>query len=206
MAGRSPRASLDRAALANDEDRQLCYLLFAGSQQTPQGGLGDLVGAFASEVAAREAFQHLRLSRTSASSWAQLAVVDASHGLRPLSWFGIGATPARTPVTSPRPEKSIYTQTRGGVMKIATRESPSVAGRDVGLTARRRPAKRIVVCLVSLVVLAAITIGIKSDHGTHRPVTSNPAIVGGGDSANGPVVSFSVDDSMVSDATSGIQR
>jgi hypothetical protein len=67
MSGLSPRASLDRPALADNEDPRLCYLLFAGSQRTPQGGLGDLVAAFTSEVAAREAFRQLRLSQTSAS-------------------------------------------------------------------------------------------------------------------------------------------
>ena len=105
MAGRSPRTALERPAPADTEERLLCYLLFAGSQQTPQGGLGDLVGAFTSEAAAREAFRQLRLSHTSASSWGQLAVVDGDHGIRALSWFGIGATPARTPVTFPRPDK-----------------------------------------------------------------------------------------------------
>ena len=57
MSGRSPRASL-----ACNEDQLICYLLFSGSHHTPQGGLGDLSGAFTSEVAARETFRHLRLS------------------------------------------------------------------------------------------------------------------------------------------------
>ena len=206
MSGRSPRASLDRPAPADNEDRQLCYLLFAGSQQTPQGGLGDLVGAFASEAAAREAFRQFRLSRTSASSWGQLAVVNGDHGIRALSWFGIGATPARTPVAFPRPEKSIYTQTEGGVMQIATRETSSPSGPEVKPPAPRHPLKRIVVCLASLVALAAITIGVVSDDGRPRPVTPNPASVGGGDPANSPFVPSPVDDSVFNDATSGVQR
>jgi hypothetical protein len=204
MSGRSPRTSLDRRELADNQDRQLCYLLFAGSQQTPQGGLGDLVGAFASEVAAREAFRHLRLSQTSASSWAQLAVVDGDHGIRALSWFGIGATPARASVTSAHPQKSIYTQTEGGVMQIAT--APSPAGREEELTAGRHLARRVVVCLVSLVALAAITIGVVADDGGPRPVTQHPASVGGGDPTNSPVVPSSWGDPVFSDATSGFQR
>lgn len=203
MSGRSPRTSLDRPELADNQDRQLCYLLFAGSQQAPQGGLGDLVGAFTSEAAAREAFRQLRLSQTSASSWAQLAVVDGDHGIRALSWFGIGSTPARTSVTSARPKNSIYTQTEGGVMQIAT--APSPAGPEVEPNARRS-ARRIVVILVSLVALAATTIGVVADDGGPRPVTQHPASVAGGDPTNSPVVSFSVGDPVVSDATSGFQR
>lgn len=203
MSGRSPRVSIDQPALAENEDRLLCYLLFAGSRHTPQGGLGDLVGAFVSELAARQAFRQLRLSQTSASSWAQLAVVDGNHGIRALSWFGIGATPARTPVTFSRPEKSIYTQTEGGVMQTATREVSSPAGPYVEPTTRRHLTKRLAVCLVSLVALAALAIGVVSDDGTLRPVTPNPAGVGGGDPANTRVVPFSVDGSAGIDGASG---
>ena len=183
-----------------------CYVLFAGSHQTPQGGLGDLVGAFTSEVAAREAFRHLRLSQASATSWAQLAVVDGDHGIRALSWFGIGATPARTPVTFPRPDKSIYTQTEGGVMQIATRETPSLAGPEVEPAARRRPVKRIAVWLVGLVAVGAISIGVAANDGRSRPAGPKPATADAGGRANDPLVPFSVGTSVVADATSGVQR
>jgi hypothetical protein len=206
MSGCSARASLPAPAVAEDEKRVRCYLLFAGSQQSPHGGLGDLVGIFTSEAMARQAFRNLRLSQTSASRWAQLAVVDGDRGPRALSWFGIGATPARTPLTFPCPDKSIYTQTEGGVMQIATHETPSPAGPEVEPAARRHLAKRIVVCLVSLAALAAITLGVVSGDGTTRPVTPNPASVGGSDPANRPVVPSSVDDSVFSDATRGAQR
>ena len=113
MAGPSARASIDRPARTDSEGRRRCYLLFAGSQPTPRGGLGDLAGAFASELAAREAFRQLRLRQTSATSWAQLAVVDGDHGIHALCWFGIGATPGRTPVTFPRRKRSLHTQSTG---------------------------------------------------------------------------------------------
>lgn len=179
MSGRSGR-------VAGDEHPPRCFLLFAGSQPAPQGGLGDLVGAFRSEVAAREAFRHLRVSRTSASSWAQLAVVDGDRGIRAISWFGIGATPARAPVA-----------------QSATRKPPPPAGPGVGPTPRRHLAKRVVVCLSSLVALASITLGAVSDDGTPRPVTPKPADVGGDDPARSPVVSFSVNGSAVVAGTSG---
>ena len=72
-----------------------CYLLFAASQRAPRGGLGDLVQTFSSEETARRAFRELRLEDSSATSWAQLAVVDGDKGIQPLCWFGIGATPPR---------------------------------------------------------------------------------------------------------------
>ena len=72
-----------------------CYLLFAASQRPPRGGLGDLVETFSSEEKARRAFRDLRLREGSATSWAQLAVVDGDKGIEPLCWFGIGARPTR---------------------------------------------------------------------------------------------------------------
>lgn len=72
-----------------------CYLLFAASQRAPRGGLGDLVETFSSEETARRAFRDLRLKDSSATSWAQLAVVDGDKGIQPLCWFGIGAAPTR---------------------------------------------------------------------------------------------------------------
>ncbi len=69
-----------------------CYLLFAGAPHHPPfGGVGDLVGTFASEEAARRAFHHLRVQGLSEGAWAQLAVIDVRTGLRPVCWFGIGA-------------------------------------------------------------------------------------------------------------------
>lgn len=71
------------------------YLLFAGTQLPPNGGLGDLLGTFTSEEEARRAFRDVRLRLSSPTSWAQLAVVDDRHGLTPMCWFGIGAEPRR---------------------------------------------------------------------------------------------------------------
>ena len=78
------------------------YFLFAGSEQAPRGGLGDLVQTFDSEQPARRAFREMRLRGTSAACWAQLAVVDAANGIQPLCWFGIGATPNQNLALSAR--------------------------------------------------------------------------------------------------------
>jgi hypothetical protein len=69
------------------------YLLFAGSEPSPRGGLGDLVQIFSSDETARNVFREMRLAGGSAARWAQLAVVDGTNGIQPLCWFGIGATP-----------------------------------------------------------------------------------------------------------------
>lgn len=202
MSGRSGPASLDAPALGEEEDRSRCYLLFAGSQRTPQGGLADLVAAFTSEETARQAFRHMRLDQSSATSWAQLAVVDGHQGIRALSWFGIGATPARTPVTFPGPKKLLHTQPEGGVMQVATRESPSPAGP----TARCHALKRIAVWFVGLVAVAVITIGVMPDDGRPRPAAPKPATVDAGGPANGPLVPFSVDGSIVAEDSSSFDR
>ena len=71
------------------------YLLFAGTVQPPNGGLGDLVDTFMSEETARRAFREIRLRTSSTTGWAQLAVIEPQRGIRPLCWFGIGAEPER---------------------------------------------------------------------------------------------------------------
>ena len=194
--------ALDETAFGEEEDRGRCYLLFAGSQRTPQGGLADLVGAFTSEETARQAFRHMRLDQSSASSWAQLAVVDGHHGIRALSWYGIGATPVRTPVTFPRPKEVLHTQPKGGVMQVATRDSPSPAGPQPEPTARRRLKRGIAVWLVGLVAVAVITIGVMSDDGRIRQVGPKSVTVDASGPANDPVVPFSVDTSAVADGSS----
>ena len=80
------------------------YLLFAGSGHAPRGGLGDLVQTFVSEEMACTAFRERRLTDGSASSWAQLVVVDGEKGVQPLCWFGIGATPNRNPTLFAHPD------------------------------------------------------------------------------------------------------
>jgi len=83
-------------------DNGACYLLFCGSHGPPRGGLGDLVQAFTSERAARQAFHDLRVEGQSHGTWAQLAAVDRDLRIKPLCWFGIGATPRRDPVRGER--------------------------------------------------------------------------------------------------------
>lgn len=87
--------------MAGQDSRR--YLLFAGTQQPPNGGLCDLVDTFTSEQAARQAFCDIRLGTASTASWAQLAVVDGHAGITPLCWFGIGAEPRRGGPTIDRP-------------------------------------------------------------------------------------------------------
>ena len=89
-------------------------------------------------------------------------------------------------------------------MQVATRESALPARPEVKPTARRRLARSIVICVVSLVALAAITIGIAAYDAAPRPVVPGPASVDGSDPINTSVVPFSVDGSAVVDGTSGV--
>jgi hypothetical protein len=79
------------------------YLLFAGTQPPPSGTLGDPLDTFTSEDVARRAFRDLRLRMSSPTSWAQLAVVDDRHGLKPMCWFGIDAAPERRAALQRKP-------------------------------------------------------------------------------------------------------
>lgn len=65
------------------------FLLFAGSQRRPEGGLRDLAGAFEVEDDAWAAFRQLRQSHPSGQGWAELAVIDASARVNQLAWFGV---------------------------------------------------------------------------------------------------------------------
>lgn len=68
------------------------YLLFAGSHDRPVGGPGDLVGAYASEARARDAFHCRRAKSVSTAEWAEVLAVDAASNLKRICWFG---TPPR---------------------------------------------------------------------------------------------------------------
>lgn len=77
------------------KDPNRMYLLFAGSERAPRGGLADLVRTFSSREGAVAAFREIRLAGSSDACWAQLAVIEDAKGVRPLCWFGIVATPNR---------------------------------------------------------------------------------------------------------------
>ena len=100
------------------------YLLFAGSEQVPRGGLGDFVQTFGSDDMARTAFLELRLKGGSAARWAQLAVVDGEKGIQPLCWFGIGAAPNRSSTLFMHRDGAV-SQTRARTVKRRTRRLQS---------------------------------------------------------------------------------
>jgi hypothetical protein len=67
----------------------LHFLLFAGPQPHPAGGLRDLVGTFDCPEKAWAAFRELRQAHTSAPGWAQLATIDSLGKVRQLAWYGV---------------------------------------------------------------------------------------------------------------------
>jgi hypothetical protein len=123
------------------------YLLFAGTQQHPNGGLSDLVETFTSEEAARNAFREIRLRTSAPSSWAQLAVVDENRRLEPMCWFGIGAEPERRrrfPSVTPRPD------TTTSERNLAMTKTPAT---DVTTPRPTRPPPVTLACLLFAFVI-----------------------------------------------------
>ncbi len=64
------------------------YLLFAGVGDGPGASPRHVVATYRDEQGAREAFRALRLGHCQPTDWAEVAVVEASGGLRQLCWFG----------------------------------------------------------------------------------------------------------------------
>ena len=83
------------------------YLLFAGSHRRPAGGLRDLVGTFASEAKAWEAFRTLRQDHPSVQGWAELAAIDGLGQVTQLAWFGLhpAAEPAESAESAERGDR-----------------------------------------------------------------------------------------------------
>jgi hypothetical protein len=177
------------------------YLLFAGSDAVPRGGLSDLVGAFTSEVTARHAFRDIRRNESSQKSWAQLAVVDDDRGIRTLSWFGIGAAPSRKLL--PYAEKvTRHPQLEGGVMEAGTLERLAEAGRVEPIAPRRR-SKRIAVAVIGL-ALVGVAASVQSDGTDRRPVAPTHVTVGAGGPAGAPIIPFVTDPSVVVEGIRGV--
>ena len=66
----------------------LHFLLFAGSNGRPAGGLRDLIGTFDCPEKAWAAFRELRERHPSVAGWAQLATIDGTGKVRQLAWYG----------------------------------------------------------------------------------------------------------------------
>ena len=77
------------------------YLLFGGRNGKPRGGVGDLIGVFESESAARDAFVELRRRHSDDEGWGELVSLDGRGVLIPLGWFGRDGSSVR-PMRSPR--------------------------------------------------------------------------------------------------------
>lgn len=167
-----------------------CYLLFAGAQAVPMGGMADLVGVFPSEIEARAAFRRVRLkAATSPSSWAQLAVVQGEIGIEPLCWFGIGATPA------PNHRAVFVDHHQGGTMQIQTVEHLSEGLADPG-PPRRRPARKVAALFAGMLAAGAILLGALLHSGASDKVV--PKVTTSSDVApmRVPIVPFAVDSQL----------
>lgn len=177
-----------------------CYLLFAGAQAVPMGGMADLVGVFLSEEEARGAFRRVRLeTATSPSSWAQLAVVHGENGIKPLCWFGIGASPA------PIHRAISADHHQGGTMQVQTVEHPSEGLADPR-PRRRRPAKKVAALFAGGLTAGAVLVGALLHAGESGRVV--PTITTSSDVApmRVPTVPFTVDCQSVVTGDSSADR
>ncbi len=164
-----------------------CYLLFAGADAVPMGGMADVVGIFPSEEEARAAFRRVRLeTATSPSSWAQLAVVQGENGIKPLCWFGIGATPA------PIHRAISADHHHGGAMQIQTVEHLSKGLADPG-PPRRRPAKKVAALFAGMLTAGAVLLGALLHSGASDRVVPTITTSRDVDPMPVPIVPFAVD-------------
>jgi hypothetical protein len=108
------------------------YVVFAGTEERPAGGAGDIAGTFGTEDEGRALFQRLRASPD--HRWAQLVSLDARGRARAVCWFGdkfrAGATAASTDTGE------------SGRRRVRRRLSVIAGGqgRDTGRDGRSRPA------------------------------------------------------------------
>ena len=160
---------MSSARLKDESDRRLGttteqegrrYLLFAGTQQPPIGGRGDLVDTFMSEEAVRRAFREIRLRTSATTSWAQLAVVDCQQGVKPLCWFGIGAEPERHRPARHRPAPD----TPAGEAKVVSARRPYVSN------------KVTLLITALLAVATAMVADLLDNAASPRPVNRHPAV------------------------------
>lgn len=148
------------------------YLLFAGTQPPPNGGLGDPLDIFTSEEAARRAFRDLRLRMSSPTSWAQLAVLDARHGLKPMCWFGLGAEP------QPRQSFTKAPQRNHSMSKTPPTPAPAAAPpRRRRLAHSRTFTAGLATCALLAVADVAMAFDV-SDDAPPLPVLLSGALLG----------------------------
>ncbi|MDQ3898641.1 MAG: hypothetical protein M3326_15595 [Actinomycetota bacterium] len=167
MTNVNPQSDVQNSPARAAERRSPRYLLFAGASQPPRGGLGDLVATFTSEQKARDAFRNVRLQPPSPRSWAQLAVVDGDNGIKPLCWFGIGASPDG--------------------MSTETDVPPLQVSVDDG--GRPRVTKRTTMLLTALVAVTITMVAVLVDgSGGPRPAVRTPG--GSVVTTSSPVVPF----------------
>ena len=167
MTNVDPRSDVQDSPARAAERRSARYLLFAGASQPPRGGLGDLVATFTSEQQARDAFRKVRLQPPSLRSWAQLAIVDGDHGIKPLCWFGIGASP-----------DGMSTETDMLPLQVSVDDE-----------GRPRVTKRTTMLLTALVAVTVSMVAVLvDDSGGPRPAVQTPgaSVV----TSSSPVVPF----------------
>jgi hypothetical protein len=166
-----------------------CYVLFAGTDPRRTDLSHQVLGRFATEEDARQAFLAVRLSPTYQDGWAELVGVD-SHGRRaPLCWFGHRSPPARARWThreAPRtsPTRDVHVAPKGGAMKTQERPGTTVPAPQLERP-RPRWRARTVAAVVTAVAAATLAIAAITNDGP-ADAPSEPPVAPVGQVVPGP--------------------
>ena len=144
------------------------YIIRAGTD--PRLGLSEeVLGRFATEGEARQAFVALRLLPAYRHGWAELVAVGDGRTPVPLCWFGDRspsappASPLQRKSTLTTPSRAAQVHNQGGTMQ--TKEQERIAAPAADPDRRRRSRRsRAVAALVA--VLAAATLGAVAAAGS----------------------------------------
>ena len=157
------------------------YIVRAGTLSRP-GLSAEVLGPFATEGEARQAFLALRLSPAYRRGWAELVAVGDGRTPRPLCWFddrspsGTSASPfhRKSPVTTQT--RPVRVDNQGGVMQTKEDERIANPAPDFDRPRRGRRAQA-VAALVAVLAAATLAIGAATgnrseDAPSDRPVST----------------------------------
>lgn len=153
------------------------YIVRAGADHR-LGSSDEVLGRFATEGEARQAFLALRLSPAYRHGWAEVVAVGGGQPPMPLCWFGDHA-PSGTPASPLYRGRPLTTQSRavqidhqGATMQ--TKEQVPVAAPAADLDRPLRGRRSLVAALVAVLAAATLAIAAASGNGSDESPTDRP--------------------------------
>jgi hypothetical protein len=153
------------------------YVVRAGT--IPRVGAEEVLGPFATEGEAREAFLALRLSPAYRQGWAELVAVGEGRAPMPLCWFD-DRSPSGTPANPFHPKRPLKTQSRavlvdnpGGTMQTKELERSAAVAPDPDRQRRIRRT-RAVAALVAVLAATGLAIGAAAGNNGESAPSDRP--------------------------------